>query len=113
MLKKILALFKFQINITLSNKFFLKLSVNAVTLQAILTSYLLLSLLSLEYTSKNIILSGLFHFMNIFSLVNEIGLTISGKLVDAAPLYLPIFAWVIVGSYCLKESSVFSIKDRN
>lgn len=92
---------------------FLKLSVNAVTLQAILTSYLLLSLLSLEYTSKNIILSGLFHFINIFSLVNEIGLTISGKLVDAAPLYLPIFAWVIVGSYCLKESSVFSIKDRN
>ena len=92
---------------------FLKLSLNTVTLQAVLTSYLLLSLLSLEYAPDNAVLSGLFHFMNVFSLINEIGLMIGDKLAGTFSLYVPALVWFMVGSYCLKVSSVFSPKDRN
>ncbi|MEX2784918.1 hypothetical protein AB3331_06975 [Streptococcus sp. H49] len=92
---------------------FLKLTVNAVTLQAVLTSYLLLSLVSLEYAPENTILSTLFHFLNVFSLLNDIALSIGSKLADSLPLCLSVLAWLLVGSYCLKASSVFSKKDRN
>ncbi|AND79458.1 hypothetical protein [Streptococcus pantholopis] len=92
---------------------FLRLSVNTLTLQAVLTSYLLLSLVSLDYVPENIILNTLFHFLNVFSLLNDIALSIGSNLADSLPLGLSVLAWLFVGSYCLKASSVFSKKDRN